>query len=355
MKNQLNIARFWLIIFGLVVLIPNLGLITASNESDLQEKRALSEFPAFDLDTITAFTNGFNKFYADRFLGRSISIENTSRIKYYLFGSATTEKLIKGKDGYLFFNENQMSQDFRGQLKLDTNAALRLFEGMTNFKNSFADSVDFVWLMAPNKSSIYADKLPSRIFRTFEKTQLEQLTSFAAQLNCDFYLDPSASFSEHKTDSLYFLQDTHWNFEGALLALEKVFQKAEINWEVPAVQWTRKNQRGDLAVLSGISSLEENIKQPVSSVISKSVDAGLPEGWEYYVNTGALKDMTVLLMGDSFRVYLRDWLKMICKEVYVVPNHVIREEVVSKIQPDLVIYQMVERNIANLFGIFEHP
>ena len=152
------------------------------------------------------------------------------------------------------------------------------------------------------------------------------------------------------------MQDTHWNYKGALLVLESIFEQENITWHEPIFQWQTDQRIGDLALLSGIDNLLETYQYPDPKFEAKiATNSEFPDNWEYYKNKRAPQDITVLLLSDSFGMYLRDWLKMICTELIVVPNWTIRTTVIEKVQPDLVIYEMVERNIPSLFEIFNHP
>ena len=89
-----------------------------------------------------------------------------SRIKYNLFKTPNTEKVVIGKDGYLFFNSGtdkvtDSIGDYNGLASFTNDEINQIEDNLIKVNDKLnKDKVNFYLLVAPNKSSIYSNMMP---------------------------------------------------------------------------------------------------------------------------------------------------------------------------------------------------
>lgn len=126
-------------------------------------------------------------------------------------GESGSPQVIVGKDDFLFFAESVnglISPPSDRQLEEMTDAVLSLSQALED------DHRTLTVLIAPDKRSVYSEKLPTRLDpRADTWTPLHEalLNAGIRSLNVLPIL-----ISEKETGCVYFAGDTHWNARGAL-------------------------------------------------------------------------------------------------------------------------------------------
>ena len=69
---------------------------------------------------------------------------------------------------------------------------------------------------------------------------------------------------------------------------------------------------------------------------------------EYYHNTNAMYEKTVLVLGDSFSDAMKPEMTKLFSEVIFLKHGPYEEDIVQKYNPDIVILEIVERYSYNL-------
>ena len=153
-----------------------------------------------------------------------------------LLGDTLNEKVIVGKNNMLFYSETL--DDYLG-INLLTDEDVARIASILRIQQAYctAQGISFTFSIAPNKSTIYPENMPSRLLPTGEAGNRERL--YAALEDAGVAtIDFAALLLSHKEDGqLYHDRDTHWNERGALLAYNAIMERiaADASYETYAV------------------------------------------------------------------------------------------------------------------------
>ena len=178
------------------------------------------------------------EYFKDRFAGRTQMIEAYSRLLGGLFGVSANDKVVLGREGWLFFGETV--GDFDGSAALSDTEMELLISDLLEIKSAAeARGQVFLLAVAPNKNTIYGGQMPARYRKTGKPTNFDRLLQ-AEGLDC---IDLRAALAA-SGQTAYYKTDTHWNGLGARIAAreimlaieEKTGAKARFDWDGEAFE-----------------------------------------------------------------------------------------------------------------------
>jgi len=179
------------------------------------ENRMRAEFPQFDIKkSFKRYFAQVDRFAMDNFPFRQYLIEG-----YRGITGATgvddrlyEDKVIRGHDGWFFLGNafDQTIEKLVGWRDPYGEKPYMAF-GVERLALWFQEQgVNVVFLLGPNKSSVYPEKLPPIIkpsARRYVDRSLDWLRSRGVSV-----VDPTAALMERKlSDIVYWKRDTHWN------------------------------------------------------------------------------------------------------------------------------------------------
>ncbi len=194
------------------------GTPSQSDFADL-EQRIPNPFPPqpVSIPTLEKFPKLFDAYYKDYFGFRQPLIKLNSRIAYTWFGISTSENTILGQQGWLFYGEKNSINYYRG-LNLFTLEQLQDWQKKLEFRRDWlaAQGIQFMFVIAPNKETIYSEYMPPRINRVQFQSRLDQLVTHLKTHSSINVIDlRSTLLAEKKSHQVYLKTDTHWNLIGA--------------------------------------------------------------------------------------------------------------------------------------------
>ncbi|MEA3510736.1 MAG: S-layer homology domain-containing protein [Actinomycetota bacterium] len=225
-----------------------------------------------------------------------------------------------------------------------------------------ASGREFVYAIAPNKSSIYSETVPASAW-----------TGSCADQNSDGLraafggaADPArvelwdVFDAQAATRRLHFKHDTHWNGDGALLGSEHIAASAAPGvWAEMDIVPTPAARQGDLADLIGVPWVV-TYGDPVPTLpgttptvtVESATIAGRPLVAYSSPGNPELSAVRTAVIHDSYGLFFRNKLGPLFENVTFVPNfsHPIpdaaRPFVVSS---DQIVLEVVERNLLRDF------
>ena len=277
--------------------------------------------PATDFSELSVSWDGFStlsKFIGDRIPLRSRAIKSDGWIDQHIFhedpafGGGAVPRIIHGKDGYLFLND-------------DFEMACQSADAVSQLVTSIGKLVDVInqsgrqaiYTVAPNKTTLHSDLLPD------DQGSLDCLKQYSDGLwqglsaaNIDGYVDLKSALSSamQKTrEPLYLRKDSHWDSAGSAAAAKAVIDELQPGlWDDAALQYKGQiDYTGDLTYLEGNPVVDQT---PLYEVVRPEITAGTPEIWDAedmthvyrrYTNTGpagSLITAKTVIMVDSFGV-----------------------------------------------------
>lgn len=308
-----------------------------------------------------------------------------SQINYLMYKkfsySLIPKKVIIGKEDFLF-----LGNSFNNIINKSTGSYRPSFDEINNWTNKLKDlqkwyenrGIKFIIAIAPNKHSIYNEKLPNGL--QYNGLTLTDDIVKSSQLKNINMIDLRPILKEGKGgEVLYWRTDTHWNEKGASIAYSNIIDYLNFTFRMnilkPEYSLIEGNRgSGDLANFLKIntilaSDIEKNYAYKFKNVFDickgninkesgvleecKDIEnpvIGINEQPQYTINK-TIKDNKLLLLCDSFgtapsQLYNSSF-NTIWKWHYGHIGGKKLSDFIEKNKPNVVIYQIIERELYN--------
>lgn len=284
---------------------------------------------------------------------------------YSRFGKTFDDNVIAGKDGYFFLGnyDSNVIDVLTGKYKASEQNIMEFCQKLLELQKWYESvGVEFLLVLAPNKHSIYKEKLPDELQYSGENNT-DIIVKTAKNLGVKI-LDLRPILLENKDKMLYYKTDTHWNNKGALIAYDEIMSalKSKINPPKYEIQNTKATS-GDLIRISKMSSYfkdykEDDVKIVLNNdkiktcdIIKGRIDCSVNNNDllnVYTKNDKAANELKLLYIADSFSFATSELVNHTFKEIYKIYRGKMRinelKSFVETNKPDIAIYQIVERN-----------
>ncbi len=229
--------------FFCLLLLPIAWMPFAKEAST--ENRVLAEMPSVTVDgRINAkYFSQVDAFFQDHFAFRSTMVNAFGHLMTDVFHESPNDKVIVGKNGWLYFSETL--GDYDGSTRL-SDAEIRRIALVLRQMGQSSGAV-FLVAIAPNKNTLYPQYMPDSFRKTALPSNLERLYMYEG---IDFVdLRPVLTGN----DPLYYRTDTHWNARGARAAAKAIMEAitertgAYVQRDWQNAPYTQSFRTGDLA------------------------------------------------------------------------------------------------------------
>jgi alginate O-acetyltransferase complex protein AlgJ len=316
---------------------------------------------------MSSTSQGFAKF-EEGFFQRNYLIENFNRLRIKL-GDRVINSVLVGNDGWLEFTRGRNLDDYQNVIPFSA-ADLEALAGTMQACYRYAEGHDITFLvvMAPNKASIYPDKLPEQIRPLSDTSRLDQLNSYLRAHQIPEVLDLRTALREaRKQREVYYKLGTHWNEYGAYIAYKTILQALSQS-HPDVIPYPAKFFRfrslppgeirsaGDIARLIQANYL---VFEPVlfstrdTQDLFRAIDfpaSGTIPGYHKMTWIPDSELPALLIYHDSFGpVGLNNFLAMNFSKVFYIQRSLssgpLDKRVIEQFTPDILIYEVVERNL----------
>lgn len=365
MKDKLNkLSKIYLIIlFCILILVPNIAyfFVTSEKRGNI-ENRALSNRPVLSVDNVETYPKDYENYYNDVLPFKNFLVNTNSRMKYYLFRMSPAQYVIRGNEGWLFYDSqykddyNSMA-DYLGTNLLSEDEMKEYLDSLLN-KREFLKSIgsDFVVFIAPNKSTIYSEFMPSYYEKT-EYSRTDQLVDYLKE-NSDLKIVYPKEELEYYRDNfdynVYYKTDTHWNELGAYVGYYELMKVIDPNFKNKKLEETKflaeAYEDGDLAGMIRLNGLLNDTKFEMTDFNTdvkaeiKDIQGDAIKRFTSDVNNGK----KLIMYRDSFAMKLLPYLYTEFDESLFMWSSTIFEDQVKREQPDVVVLEVAERYLHNL-------
>jgi alginate O-acetyltransferase complex protein AlgJ len=357
-----------ILIFLLALSVPLLLWVgQKDNLYSEAEKRELLPFSGLsNQQSITGFTHAFDQYYQDHFGMREWFIHRYQREASKRFGITGVSDVVEGLESWLFFSSDRLLEDLEGKNHFSQKNE-RLFWQKLRQKERWYRERDaaYIFMVTPNKQSIYSEYLPRILQQTNKETRLDHLLAGKPPEERKVLLDIRAHLLEGKAEGrLYDMTDTHWNHRGAYFAHQAIVERTRALF--PDFQG-RSDFRfgrgfhylpgGDLATMIGRSKSMPEGRPRLDTTAFTAVEKPLPGPLVDLLARPALQpqysknkngQLRVLVLHDSFFNQLKPFVSESYTEVLYVWEYYDTEkltELLEVYRPDLVIEEIVERHL----------
>ena len=343
--------KIFIIICIAICALPLVGMIIRPT-TETTDNRAMKTFPSLSSNqggVNLKFFEEFEDYFNDRFAFRNELVYADAKIQSSLFRVSAVDGVILGTDGWLYYKSTL--PDYLGTGKLSDRELYNLAHNLSLIDGYLkAMDKDFLFTVPPNKNTLYGNNMPYYYSHKVGGTHnIERLAPVLAEKNIP-YADLLKLFEE-ESEVLYLKRDSHWNNKGALLAYNEIMDGISHPHDDYMVI-TPNRSMGDLGDLNkmlytfyGDKELNYSYDIPFKYSYSEgfqSVEDGFIE------TTGGSGRGTLLMFRDSFGNTLIPFIAEQYEKAWFskgMPHSL--ESYIEKYNPDSVIFEKVERNLAD--------
>lgn len=353
--------KIWIAAFFLMICCVQLFWLVAGKYagSETYENRAAAEKPVFTLAEAEGFPAAYEAYYNDHLPFRSQLIWLNSEIEYYMFGNSSNQNVIKGKDGWLFYNSSADDNPIEAYKGMDLFTEEELAQIADNLTHTEAvlqeKGISFVLFIAPNKERIYPEKLPGYYGAPAQEYRTKQLIEYLEEktdIRVVYPYEELMAAKEKYPQQLYYRLDTHWNYIGAYIGSSALLQELGIEM-APLEALTVTETEPTICDLADMLSLRDQLNTDPDYVVSGYdthhlvTDTHDLTGAYRYHCEGA-DPRRLFMLRDSFADAMDDFVAsqfdVSCMVHYSSYDHTL----VDQEQPDIFVYETVERRVSQL-------
>ena len=352
--------KIFVVIFLMLISAPLLMLILGDTKTvSVSEKRELKTWVRWkDSESTAQFFSNVSDYVQDHFGFRDDLISLNAKMLVALKQSPV-DKVIIGKDNWLFYK----TYDALSLASFDKAKIIAAIERRARHVSYRAQvladrGIAYTYVVAPNKMVMYLENMPS-IYVLSENNRMYGL--FSSELDSSgikFHFDLQHHLIQQKKHNpkfdFYYKNDTHWNHYGAYIAYQGIV--SFINQRYPNIELSpasysfiaKEKVGGDLAKFIGLDNalvaIEPSAEFPECARAGqvKAIRKGILQG------QCKLNETKIVFIGDSFRTNLYPFVAESSGTVFMVSqgiSHKKLDNLIERVQPDLVIEEIVQRNL----------
>ncbi|HAG13367.1 MAG TPA: hypothetical protein DCG49_05835 [Ruminococcus sp.] len=354
MKHAKSIV--FVVLVSLILAAPTACLLLPqfrNADTSASENRTLTAFPAFKNEDGTRnsdFLSQAETWFSEHFAFRTELVGLYSSLTRHLFATSSEPDVIIGKDDWLYYAETV--SDVTGVRTLDDTEIKHMAHSLAMIQKYCEENgAAFLFAPAPNKGSIYPEYLPARYMHSGKENNLDALYE-ALQSNGVFVCDWRAVLQEGKAQrQLYHKLDTHWNGDGAMLAYQALMDAANLD-DLGFADYPRSETNDWNGDLWGMLAPDQ--ENPDANAVY-----AVPQTYQTVGRMRSIDDITIntvcptqtgslLMFRDSFgRALIPLLSERFAACTYSRATDVPLQNI-AQIHTDLVVYELVERNLRNL-------
>jgi alginate O-acetyltransferase complex protein AlgJ len=192
------------------------------------ENRAMAQFPEFQSGSkgLREYISGLELYYNDRFGFRKLLIRWQHLWKHDFFKDSSNDgddhSVIIGRNGWLFYTGNDTLANLQG-FNPFTPDQLEAWRSLLESRRDWCDrrGIAYVFVIPPDKHSIYPEYLPDWLLPVKKPTKLDQFIAYMKMNSTVPVLDlRPALLAAKRGEVVYFLTGTHWNYLGAFMGYQ---------------------------------------------------------------------------------------------------------------------------------------
>lgn len=272
-----------------------------------------------------------------------------------LAGENDRNSVIVGKEGQLFLTNdtNRVIDQIQGsyQITPENLEKWRIFADKLNEIEQ--KGIDCRYLVVPNKECVFDRQLPDGITLSPQRPLFQVLNILEKQWSRfpDAFSYPLELLRTTPYGPNYTNGDTHWTTYGAWCAVESVFGVSHkeaidrVRDEIVSAPPKFRYENADLLSKLGGDCIESKPVCPLAGKIRRTYDNGIintdsQSTWE--CDEPILKKK-ILFFHDSFGLFMLPYLARLFGHVHTVWSPNLNEGIISKISPDIILIERVER------------
>lgn len=354
--NNKTIYKLTTILFLAAIVLPNIVQVLDLESGFINnENRKHRSLPKLNLkDPITSIGK-FKNYYLENFGLKTILVNNYINIKSNVLNeNPIPNRVAQGKEDWFFLgnnNNNVLNNSFGNDPFVEKKLA-NTVNYLGKLKKYFdSKNIAFYVVIPPDKNKVYQEYLPFKLDQN--PTKLEVLKPLLKKNAGIEIIDLSFPLLESKKEhKLYLKTDTHWNYYGSYAGYASTIDIISKNFSIHKVSINdfelinKVYNRGDLTKMINLTIEEPSIsiKKKTPSKAELIIDS---RKTVHYKNKS--QTLKTILFRDSFANAWIPFFNESFGEIIYHRNYVIDKKEIETFKPDIVIFEIIERNI-NLLG-----
>ena len=226
MHSNLKITdRILTAVFPALLGLISLGTIFSWDFHDFHDFRGSAQQPDITSVGLYNFPVQFESYLNDHFAFRNTLVRRYNKLIKVRLGHESKKVLTVEGNRWLFLKKTIL--DYLGHMETSTEDLerwRRVLEGRCAWL--MERGICYLFVVPPNKATIYSEYLPKQIRMVKEETRLEKFIAYMKENSFVPILDlREALFEDKKHRQVYFSTDTHWNGFGIFTAYQQLILK----------------------------------------------------------------------------------------------------------------------------------
>ncbi len=354
------------ILFALLLAVPGLALFaTWSHTTTRFENRPMAPWPAPAFSR--EFAPAFDRAFSDRFGGRDLLVRFHHGALLRVFGVSSLGTVMRGNDGWFYWlgeDGHSLDRHYRGTLPFPQADVDNTAAELERRRAWLAErGIAYLVVAVPEKFTIYPEHLPPWVARMEGPTPYDRVRDAISRDGRVRFIDLRDALRAAKArERVYYMTDSHWNFNGAVVGYDAIMQAVRdalppgalpgiVPAPRPAYTPGVDYYSGDLIQMLGLPSrIREDDVAPLAKVLAatgrcaRRQDAGEYPGFEFFGCDREGLPRAVILR-DSMAIPLIPLLSENFSRVVYVSNRELDRALIEREKPDIVIEELVERSL----------
>ena len=332
--------------------------------SPREEAVAKTPKVALSMQALTKLPGDARYYLANRYALKETFIDLDAWVKFRLLGREWTREVMLGENGFLFLRNKDAIGLAQGRFHAsDADLAAWAAQFGRMSKAFAARGTPFVFILAPNKHSIYPDHLPAWLDGSDRRGALTDQVIAAAASSDGFaapdvaaYLESARSRSE--APLLFHRTDTHWTEYGAALAIAEALEPLGFALSPPDIVLHSVGRGGDLSRLTGwrpdpLGATPSIERSPAAAcaIAEKPYDLQTIDPLPvkaFTCRNDRARHGEVMVFMDSFGVSAAPTFANAFRASRFFWRDTVDLDLVDRFRPDLVVQILVERKLPKL-------
>lgn len=357
MKNGIK-QKLWIGAFFFMICCAQPFWLIAGKQihSENYENRTLADKPVFSIDTIEEYPAAWEAYYNDRLPFRNQLIRLNSRVEYYVFQNSSNRNVIKGGDGWLYYNnvkDGDPIECYKG-IQLFTEEELACIADNIEYTENMLEEkgIEFVLFIAPNKERVYPEYMPEYYGKPAQDYRVKQVVDYLQNYTDIRVVYPYEELMEAKEkypQRLYYRLDTHWNYIGGYIGTSALLK--ELGIQMPPLETlTITETEPTICDLADMINMRTDLNTDADYILSGYDEYHLVtekhdmRGEYIYHCTGA-DQRKLFMVRDSFADAMSEFLASRFNASYMVHRNSYSRELVDEKGADIFVYEVAERYI----------
>lgn len=298
----------------------------------------------------------FGRWFEDRFGFRRALIRVNALVSARVFGISPHRDVVLGEEGWLFYQGRGVLEVSRGDRPLSRRSLDAWASALERRRRWLAErGASYVFVVVPEKSTIYPEFVPERLRPPAGRSRLDQLVAHLRQHTDVVVVDPRQALRHAaEADHVYYRTDQHFNDLGAWITYREIVAAAR--GAIPAASALdfddhlierRRGRGGDLAAMM---ALPEDIPEDELLLRPRyrprlSRDSVMRHGPAPLLTRGESGSGGIVMFRDSYGAWLIPFLAEHFADGTYLWQYEFDRDVIVRSRPTLVVEEVAERRL----------